>query len=203
MHSVIQAVLAAYVDAQSTYEEMSGGLWLWKAPEYFVTTYIANRIWQLDGAKFLTLENGSTQALQDAGARGRGKLPKSIREKGRVDILLWWANASPRAILEVKNQIFAKAPYSKDIERIKSFLSRGSGESSLQFGIFSFYASDSSGPRKSAQEKVSDYIERIFAHTKSILGDSFRAKLYTTEINEDLEDNAWQAACIAIQRKDT
>lgn len=203
MDSVIEAVLAAYVDAQSTYEKMSGGLWLWEAPEYFITTYIANRIWQLDGKKFLTLENGSTQALQDAGARGRGRLPRSLREKGRVDILLWWANASPRAILEVKNQIFAKDPYAKDIERIKSFLSRGSDETSLQFGALSFYASDYSGDRKSARDKVSDHIDRIFDHTKKLLGDSFRAKLYTTDINEDLPDNAWQAACIAIQRQVT
>ena len=42
-------------------------------------------------------------------------MPTDIREKGRVDILLWWANDTPRAIIEIKNQIYTKAQYEKDI----------------------------------------------------------------------------------------
>jgi len=70
----------------------------------------------------------------------------------------------------------------------------------LQFGIFSFYESSADGKNKSAKDKVSSHISGVFDHSKSLLGQSFKA-LHTSTLNEKLEGNAWQAACILIKLK--
>jgi hypothetical protein len=200
MPTIINAILQGFVEAQQSYEDMSGGFWLWNAPEYFITSTVAKNIYAIDGGKYLTLEHGSTDAIKDAGAKGRGRLPKDIREKGRVDVLLWWANSTPRAIIEIKNQIYSKDQYEKDIKRIKSFLGRNSVDSSLQFGVFAFYESAFNGVRKTAKEKIEGRIDRILDNSKLILGENFDVKLYVTDMHEESE-NAWQAACLFIKFK--
>ena len=200
---IINATLEGFSKAQEIYKDMSGGFWLWQAPEYFITTSVANKIHELPGNKYLTLEYGSSTTIQDAGAKGKGKLPKDIREKGRVDILLWWARGNPRAIIEIKNQIYSKCQYEKDIKRIKSLLKHNSHNSSLQFGIFAFYASDFSGSRKTAIEKTQDSIYRVFENSKEILGSSYEANLFTTTVEDDQASDIWQAACILVKYKNT
>ena len=103
---IIDATLSGIKKSQKQYEKWSGGLWLWNAPEYLITINVANEISEIDGSKYITLENNSTVTIKDAGARGRGRLPKDIREKGKVDILLWWGNDTPRAVIEIKNYIY-------------------------------------------------------------------------------------------------
>ncbi len=201
--SIVAAILNGFIEAQNNYEKWSGGFWLWQAPEYLISTSVAKCIFELDGAKYITLENGSTAALQDAGAKGKGRLPKAIREKGKVDILLWWGNDTPRAIIELKNQIYSTFQYRKDIERIGKFLKMNNNISSLQFGAFAFYESASTGLRKTAKEKVSDRINNIFKRSKNILGSDFHVSKYTTEICEELKDNAWCASCFLIKLKKT
>lgn len=195
---IVEAVLKGYESAQAEYESMSGGLWLWQAPEYFITTSIATKLHDLPGQKYITLEHCSTDALMEAGARGFGRLSKNVRENGEVDILYWWGSDKPRAIIEVKNKIYSKEQYTKDINRISAFLARNNSRSSLQFGIFSFYESASDG-KDSARDKVSSRVNRVFYYSKLILGQKFKATLHKSSLNEELEGNAWQAACILIR----
>lgn len=198
---IVEAVLKGYENAQSEYENMSGGWWLWRAPEHFITTIIAAQLHNLNRQNHITLEHGSTDTLRAAGAKSRGRLSKNVREKGKVDILYWWGNDTPRAVIEVKNQIYSKEQYTKDINRIGAFLARNNGTSSLQFGIFSFHESAADGKNKSAKDKVSSRISGVFEHSKFLLGQSFKATLHTSTLNEKLEGNAWQAACILIKLK--
>ncbi len=201
--SIINAVLSGYVLAQKKYEKMSDGYWLWEAPEYFVTTLIAEKLWNLEGSKYITLEHDATDILEEAGAKGRGKVSNAIRKDGRVDILLWWASKKPRVIIEVKNK-HSMVQYSKDIKRIKAFLERKSDESSLQFGVFSFYESATEDNKKDAKQKIIDRIDKVRKKTEKILGDKFKSKLYTTKMHkesEDLKYHAWQVACIVIELK--
>lgn len=199
--SVVNAILSGFENSQNTYQEWSGGSWLWEAPEYLICSTVAKHIAEIEGAKFITLENGSTRTLEDAGARGRGRLSKDIREKGKVDILLWWGDGSPRAVIEIKNQIYSSAQYESDIKRICGFLNRNGHESSLQFGAFAFYESAFSGTRKSAKEKVDGKIERIFDKVNSIFPNQFDLSLHKSAIYEEIKNNAWGAACILIKRK--
>lgn len=89
---VVEATISGIKGAHEIYHKWTGGQWLWEAPEYLVTTNIATHISNLNGNKYVTLENGASDAIVDAGARGRGKLHRHIRGSGRVDIVLWWAD---------------------------------------------------------------------------------------------------------------
>ena len=44
MDEVIENAVNGIAKAQRDYELWSGGNWLWEAPEYFMTTYIAKEI---------------------------------------------------------------------------------------------------------------------------------------------------------------
>lgn len=199
--SVVEAIIAGYKEAHSLYEEMSGGQWLWGAPEYFITSTVAKYIHSIPGNKYITLESSVISTLQDAGARGRGKLPADIRENGRADITLWWANGKPRAVIELKNQLFSNKNFEKDIKRIKSLLQRNSVSNSYQFGVFAFYGSSNADSQDAANEKLSISAYNFHKKSQDILGDSFCAQLFKSEINQELENNAWHAACILIKLK--
>lgn len=198
--SIAKAVLDGFAHAQANYERWSGGSWLWQAPEYFISSTVARYIAELNGAKYLTLEHGAKSALTDAGAKGKGRLPQKIREKGKVDILLWWGDGTPRAVIEIKNQIYATDQYRKDIERITGFLSRNNSKSSLQFGIFAYYESAQDGARKTATEKIKDRIETVCQNCISYAGNNFRIEKVSSSISV-VDDNAWAAICLIIKQK--
>lgn len=196
--NIVDATIAGIESAHKQYQKWSGGQWLWEAPEYLITTSIALKIFNLEGNKYITLENGASDAIKDAGARGRGKLHNHIRETGRVDIVLWWANETPRAIIEVKNQINHHGQYRHDITRIEKFLRRGSDTSTLQFGLFAFYDSAMDGKQKTSNEKVDDKLKSVHEECKAILGDDFSTSLHKSKIYREKE-SAWAAACLLIK----
>jgi len=195
--SVVDAALAGIVKSQNEYEEWSGGRWLWMGPEYLITVNVANEIAKIEGTKYITLENGASSAIEDAGAKGRGRLHNGIRQNGRFDILLWWADGTPRAVIEIKNQIIGKEQYEKDIIRIKECLRRNNHESTLQFGLFCFYESASDG-RSLAIEKIQERLKKIKTNTKELLGDNFKVSLVRSDIIQNL-DSAWCAACVLVR----
>ena len=147
----------------------------------------------------MTVEHGATSILKDAGAKGRGLLPRKIREKGKVDILLWWGECTPRAVIEIKNKIFYKEQYQKDIERIIGFLDRNSQESSLQFGIFAFYLSETNDEKKTATEKIEERIKKIYQNSKAIIGENFNITKKTSD--NVVDDSAWAATCLIIKHR--
>jgi hypothetical protein len=183
-------------------EDLAGGYWLWEGPEYLITIHVAENIAKLSGSKYITLEHSSAQTVEDAGAKGRGCLPRDIREHGKVDILVWWANDTPRAIIEIKNQIYSKEQYIKDIKRIKEFINRNTILSTIQFGIFAFYDSAYDGKRKSAKDKIQSKLKKIEKSVKEIVGINFRVELKTFKIHQ-IEENAWIAACVLIRKMKT
>lgn len=200
MDQIIEATLSGIKKSQQQYEKWSGGFWLWNAPEYFVTTNVANEISKINGPKFITLENGSTAMIKEAGARGRGRLSKDIREKGKVDILLWWGNDRPRAIIEIKNYIYSATQYERDIKRIKALLKLNSSQSSLQFALFAYCDSADNGKQKSAQQKIEDKMSRIKSNVEKFLGNDFYVSETSTNI-QAIEESAWCATCILIKQK--
>jgi len=197
---VVDATLDGFKEAQRSYEKWSGGYWLWQAPEYLISSSVAKSIAGLEGAKYITLEHGATSTLEDAGAKGKGRLPGNIREKGKVDILFWWGDGSPRAVIEIKNQIYSKDQYEKDIKRIGAFLSKNKEQSSLQFGIFAFYESAEDGPIKSSREKVTDRVNKIYKNCREILDGGYEVSLKMTDIHT-IDDSSWVAACLLIKTK--
>lgn len=196
--NIINATLKGVEKSQSQYLKWSGDYWLWQAPEYLITTNIANQIANLKGTKYITMENGAFSAINDAGAQGKGRLHQDIRGNGKIDIVLWWADGTPRAIIEVKNQIYYSGQYNKDIKRIEKVLNRKYDESSFQFGLFAFYDSATDGPRKTAVEKVTDKIQSIYSKSSNLISDNFTISLHKSKIYK-VDDSAWAAACLLIK----
>lgn len=200
IEKIITATLSGIKKSQRQYEKWSGGFWLWNAPEYLITVNVANKISEIGGPQFITLENGSKTMIEDAGARGRGRLPNDIREKGKVDILLWYGNDKPRGIIEIKNFIYDYRQYEKDIKRIKQSLKLNANQSSLQFGLLGYCDSADDGKQKSAKQKINDKTRRIEKKIRDILGNEFLVSTKTSKIYQN-EGSAWSAICILIKHK--
>ncbi len=198
INQIVNATLSGIEISHKKYEIWSGGYWLWEGPEYLITINVAEIIANLSGSKYITLEHSSAQTIEEAGAKRRGRLPRDIRKHGKVDILVWWANDTPRAIIEIKNQIYSKDQYYKDIKRIREFIKLNSTLSSIQFGLFAFYDSAFDGERLSAEEKIEAKIKRIKENIRAILGDNFQLSVKTSKMYR-VEDSAWAAVCILIR----
>lgn len=200
IEKIVGATISGIIESQKEYEEWTGGYWLWEGPEYLITINVARSITDLEGAKYITLENGASRAIEDAGAKGKGRLHRNIRPNGRVDILLWWADGTPRAIIEIKNQISSKDQYEKDINRIKECLKRNNHKSTLQFGLFCFYESAQNGQRKTAQQKIKDRLRRVKNNAQTLIGTDFNLTLKKSNIY-NIDDSAWCGACLLITHK--
>ena len=200
MKDVIKKTLSGIVKAQKDYQAWSGGCWLWGAPEYMLTTYIAKEIWTMPGSKYLTLESNVRKTVDEAGGFGRGKLRENVRPDGRADITLWWANDAPRAVIEVKNQISTVKEIKDDIERIKSTLRNR--DNTFQFGLMAFYTSlwDRGENGEQAKKTIKKRLDDIESGTHNILETEYRLSRHDTCITVD-GDSAWVASVFKIQRK--
>ena len=84
---LIDTTLLAIIDSHKTYLEWSGNEWLWNAPEYLLTVKIAEKLANINKNKFITLEDNVEKTLDNAGAKGKGKISSKIRANGRFDIV--------------------------------------------------------------------------------------------------------------------
>ncbi|WP_432463446.1 hypothetical protein [Agarivorans sp. QJM3NY_33] len=198
--TIVDVCLEGVVLAQNEYCDMSGGDWVCWAPEYFITTTVARCLHQAKGNKYVTIENGAYDALDYAGAVGKGRIHRDIRSGGRFDLLLWWAKGAPRAVIEVKNRVFNKTQYESDLKRITGVLKRKKLQSSMEFGAFTFYSAADDSSTKRSHEILEQRIETIQNNAQVIVGDEFKATLYISDIV--IEDaSAWFAGCILVEHK--
>lgn len=104
----------------------SGGLPLSFAPEAFLQGQIA----LAHGALGLTvtLESPVYETLCEAGAELRGRPFERIG--GRLDVVTWWKNGTPRHLIELK-MLRHSAAIADDIARLKSMLKRGGSRQGL------------------------------------------------------------------------
>ena len=201
MEAFIKKTLSGIAKAQRDYEAWSGGFWLWQAPEYMLTTYIAKELWTVPGSKYLTLESNVRRTLEDAGGMGRGKISEATRPDGRSDIVLWWrSNDTPRAVIEVKNQVSDSAiEIKQDIKRISTTLRKR--DNSFQCGLIAFYTSrrDRKGDGEGARKTIKDRLNKIEEVTQKILAKEHRLSRHDSRIRVD-GDGAWVASVLQIQR---
>lgn len=195
--AIARGAINGIVKAQKAYADWSGGEWLWCAPEYLATVFVAQEVAKLDGSKFVTIEHGATAAIKDAGARGRGKLHHKIRANGRFDVLLWWADETPRAAIEVKCQVTRIEKIKADLLRIEKVIHRNKQDSSFQFGMVVFYTSCKDGKGFTAKEILVKRLENINAGCKKLLPKCI-VKMSNSKIYTD-GDSAWVASAIVLK----
>ncbi|CAH0222151.1 hypothetical protein VRB95_02945 [Erwinia aphidicola] len=193
------AIINGIEKAQIDYERISGGEWVWAAAEYMLTTYIAKELGDIDGAKFVTIESNGLSSISEAGATMPGPKPRKARLRGRFDILLWWGNSTPRAVIEVKNQPGGQSGWYKDIDRITSVLKMGNGASSIKFGVFAYYFSAPNGERLSAEQRVLNKFSNVEDFVREKISHEFQVEQVVSDIHDEGEYGAWGAACLIIK----
>ena len=202
---------AGMYKAQKAYEKWSGGLWAWNAPEYLLTTYIAQQISRIKGKPFfLTLEQHVGEALRGAGA-SEDAIVKAGKQK--FDIVVWWGSDAPRGIIEVKKQVNSFRGGStgyrgvkRDVDRIIESLK---ATSSLQFGLIAYYTSCKFGerPPKRAEVIARDRVEKISSEAQTFVQKrNMKFKRIAGKINiykdvtvrDGPNDHAWVAEVLMI-----
>jgi len=192
---IIEACLDGIEESFLVYKKWSGGEWLWNAPEYLITVKIAEEIAKISQKQLVTLEDNLEYLLDVAGANEKGFMSSDIRANGRSDIVLWWGNRTPRAIVEVKNSVYGITKIDKDIRRIKSVLKQEKKYSKIQFGVVAFYT-DATSKSGGSELKLIDRINKIYGKMKS----KKKCSLYyrTTSVNNDLD--AYGIVCLVFKR---
>ena len=197
MSKIVSGALAGVVKAQKNYAKWSGGDWLWNASEYMTTVFVAQEIAELEGTQYVTLEHGVKAAMADAGAIGQGRLHKKMKVGGRFDILLWWADETPRTPIEVKCQVASIEKIKADLQRIEKVVLRKKEDSSIQFGVMVFYTSCNDNKQFLAKEILEKRLMNIGADCKQLI-ESCSVKMTCSKIYTDGE-SAWVASAIVLR----
>lgn len=72
--------------------------------------------------RYVTLEDTVRNVLRDASSSLKGPVPRS--KKGRIDITTWWANETPRVLIELKKAKQGNS-INNDAKRLRQILGRG------------------------------------------------------------------------------
>lgn len=200
MNEVVDATLLGIEKSYFEYKCWSADEWLWRAPEYFLTVNIAKEIWNLNGPKYITLEDNIKDTLHSAESKIKGRLSQYMRSNGRADIILWWGNkGTPRAIIEVKHRVYKFTNIQEDLDRIIEVLKK---ESHLQFSITTFYM-DKNYKTGNVFEKLERQILNIFEQSKEYLAIYSKNLIPIIYYNIHPEDNqnVWASVVILIKKK--
>lgn len=161
--NLVNAMIAGGEKAFKLFRQISGGYWLDDAPEYFLTSHAAVEICATKKSPAL-LEVSVAETRTEAGAVARGRPHRHERRNGRYDIVLYWANGTPRAAVEVKSPIWYAdvGRLAPDLTRLCKTLS-ANAESTFQFCVFLYYASVDEPKRTydNASQRLRDLISRI------------------------------------------
>lgn len=194
---IVKGALDGVVKAHKAYMQWSGGGWLWEAPEYMTTIFVAQEIAMIDGAKYVTLEHSAKGAINDAGAKGRGKLHSKIRADGKFDMLLWGTDILPRVPIEVKGQVTSITKIRNDLLRIDKALHRKKDASSFEFGMLIFYTALDDSNGVGAKVNLKNSLASI-KKACEILLKNCKVGMTSSKIRED-SDSAWVASVITLR----
>jgi hypothetical protein len=192
-----QAVIKGIEDAHRNYEKWSGD-WLWQGPEYLINTHVAERLASLDGTCYVTLESRVKEMLKVAGVSSAGAPKKALRRNGRFDIVLWWANGTPRAVIEAKNGVWSFANIEHDVARVAAAVSKLRTKSQIHFGAVAFYTSAKSNNRSDATKQLASLNNTLLTKTKGSVGDSIKIHQVPSKIHA-VGGDAWTATCYIFE----
>jgi len=129
---IIDASRQGIANAFRNYYRWSGGYWLGHAPESYMQVEIARALSKI--CPFVTLEDTVRDILTHSSAEKRGYQPRG-NASGRVDIIVWWKNGTPRVLIEIKKG-WGSDIINSDAKRLRQLSSRGG---SPQHGIIIVY----------------------------------------------------------------
>jgi len=149
--------------ACTEYCKLSGGYWLNRAPEYFLTTYAASALRNF-GSTSIGLEVSVNKSRKEANAVRNGRPSQHDRRNGRYDIVLYRADDKPRGCVEVKSSLYSvdRRRLVPDFVRLCSTLN-SKERSSIQFSGLLFFASVAAPQRgkDTEEERLNALLMRI------------------------------------------
>ena len=178
---IIKASLDGVNSAFRKYHKWSNGYWLDSAPESFIESEIANSLSKI--VPYVTLQDTIRNILEDANADLRGQKPRNSAS-GRMDIIVWWANETPRILIEIKKAWDYNA-LNADSRRLKQLLKK---DSSLQKGLIVAYTS----------AKKSETIDNRFENMVNNSGIKLEQRIGPKKRTDDKEIWHWDAGCFSI-----
>ena len=199
LQKIMENIILGAKKAWKDYYTFSGGDWLWKAPEYYLTSKIFDSLGRL---VMVELEPIIKDTFNNSGGKRPGRPPKYLNLKGRFDISIWWERGYPRGVLEVKklfsssyNGIFS------DLKEIIDTLNHINDNSTIQFGGCVIYT-DAIDASKSSKEIVNSRISKVKNFYKEAAKKnnfSFYQNEYIKEIKE--EKSSWGVICCLLVKK--
>lgn len=205
-NDLVDALIKGGEKAVRDFSSISGGEWFDEAPEYFLTTYIASELKNLEKTTAL-LEVSVSQCRKEAGATRRGRPAKAERRNGRYDVVAYWANGSPRGAIEVKSPIWVndQARLMPDFTRLCLTLNANQS-ATFQFCAFVFYASvsDPENGYDNASKRLRELVSRIEETALDVAKENgVRKTLKSGAIRRGKNegDGAWCIACITFTNK--
>ena len=178
---IIDASFKGVAKAFRNYYKWSGGYWLSYAPESYMQVEIACALSKT--CPFVTLEDNVRDILTDSSAEKRGYQPRG-NASGRVDIIVWWKNKTPRVLIEVKKG-WGNDIINSDAERLRQLLNRGGSQ---QHGIIIVYT----------DAKKEETIHKRFKEIEIRSSTGIIDKLGPKKKIEDGEIWYWGAACFLV-----
>ena len=198
---VISKILRGIARAQKDYEYWTDGCWLQEAPEYMTTVYVAREICKTkDRGYYLTLESNARQTLRDAGGIGRGGVSPESRLGGKFDIVVYWADGSPRIVIELKKQVTSFKQLKQDSYRICNALRNPSNR--VQRGLIAFYTSWKDRRDADPRNRIVEILDGVEHDAKEYLKNrrpAVRASMHHRRIPV-AGNSAWVAAVLEMER---
>jgi hypothetical protein len=175
---------------------MSGGWWLWHAPESFLQHEIARSMARHSKARKgfeVFTETSPTKIKDEHDKRLRGRPPKMESQRQRFDIVVWQKTSNKvQAIIEIKRggtSVFGQV--AKDAKKLKKYLSMTNAHGN---GYLLFY-SEAGGSKR--LERLKDRISKL---TKLLKPKGWRRVQYKIDAklgDPDENDKLW-SWCICL-----
>jgi len=207
---IVQATLNGIVSAAKNFLFWTNGrLSLSNGPEKIITIQVANSIATLHNSPEIFIDATVADILR-CSLKQRDKysefMKKSNLKQGTFSITLDERfehenddDSISRVIVSIFNGVInAKLEYSNEIERICKMLDRTHfSESSLDYGIFAFYADVSSNARKKLDKRVVEIVRSFDVVVSKF--PTLKSKFVDSEIVNEKDGSQWCVGCYVIE----
>ena len=180
--TIFDASVKGVQKAFTEYREWTNGYWLSYAPESYIQVEIARSLKK--EFLFITLEDTVRDILIDSDAEMRGRKPRNS-PAGRVDIIAWWKNETPRALIEVK-KCWTYDGINSDAIRLRQLLKHGG---SLQIGLIVVYTEAKN------EKTITERFKKMEIHSNTQMQSRLKPKK-----DKDDDNWYWDAACFLVNK---
>ena len=194
---IIENALRGIAAAQKDYARWSGDCWLWEAPEYLITTYVARALARhTANPYYITLESKVGDVIEEAGGIGPGRRPKALNLNGKFDLLIWWGNGKPRAPVEIKRHVRGFADIRDDVKELCTVLRKNKN---IKFGLLAYYTSCAKDDesRTFLRDRLQNIEHGASEHCTNNGMTAYQRSLRIKVIG----DSAWTASVLVVCRK--